>query len=121
VAEDQSKKIEELTARIAELESAVREVARPYSESVGHLFLFQDTVQKYFRLMDLYRLGQSVGAFYKSLQAAGMTNQEAFELTKEYLSTLSLDGLPEDNRRVPGGGEGMVREKIRHETEEGGK
>jgi DNA-binding transcriptional ArsR family regulator/uncharacterized coiled-coil protein SlyX len=55
VAEDQSKKIEELTARIAELESAVREVARPYSELVDQLSRFQDTVQKYFRLMDLYQ------------------------------------------------------------------
>jgi DNA-binding transcriptional ArsR family regulator len=55
VAEDQSKKIEELTARIAELESAVREVARPYSELVGQLSRFQDTVQKYFKLMELYQ------------------------------------------------------------------
>jgi hypothetical protein len=55
VAEDQDKKIEELTARIAELESAVREVARPYSELVEQLSRFQDTVQKYFRLMDLYQ------------------------------------------------------------------
>ena len=55
MAEDQSKKIEELTARIAELESAVREVARPYSELVDQLSRFQDTVQKYFRLMDLYQ------------------------------------------------------------------
>ena len=55
MAEDQSKKIEELTARIAELESAVREVARPYSELVDQLSRFQDTVQKYFKLMDLYQ------------------------------------------------------------------
>jgi hypothetical protein len=39
------------------------------------------------------RFGQSVAAFYKSLRSAGMTNQEAFELTKEYMSTLSLGGL----------------------------
>jgi DNA-binding transcriptional ArsR family regulator len=55
VAEDQSKKIEELTARISELENAVREVARPYSELVTQLSRFQDTVQKYFKLMDLYQ------------------------------------------------------------------
>ncbi len=55
MAEDQSKKIEELTARIAELESAVREVARPYSELVEQLSRFQDTVQRYFKLMDLYQ------------------------------------------------------------------
>ena len=55
MAEDQSKKIDELSARIAELESAVREVARPYSELVDQLSRFQATVQKYFRLMDLYQ------------------------------------------------------------------
>jgi DNA-binding transcriptional ArsR family regulator len=55
VAEDQGKKIEELTTRIAELESAVREVARPYSELVDQLSRLQDTVQKYFKLMDLYQ------------------------------------------------------------------
>jgi hypothetical protein len=55
VAEDPSKKIEELTARIAELESAVREVAKPYSELVDQLSRFQETVQKYFKLMDLYQ------------------------------------------------------------------
>ena len=55
MAEDQSKKIEELTARISELESAVQEVARPYSELVAQLSRFQDTVQRYFKLMDLYQ------------------------------------------------------------------
>lgn len=39
------------------------------------------------------KFGASVAAFYKSLRAAGMSNQEAFELTKEYMSTVSLGGL----------------------------
>lgn len=64
------------------------------------------------------RFGQSVAAFYKSLRAAGMTNQEAFELTKEYMSTLSLGGLLKMIVGSQTGGEGMIREKIRHEMEE---
>ena len=63
------------------------------------------------------KFGQSVAAFYKSLKTAGMTNQEAFELTKEYMSTLSLGGLLKMIVGSQAGGEGM-REKIRHEMEE---
>jgi hypothetical protein len=47
------------------------------------------------------KFGASVAGFYKSLKAAGMSNQEAFELTKEYMSTLSLGGLL---KMVMGGG-----------------
>jgi DNA-binding transcriptional ArsR family regulator/uncharacterized coiled-coil protein SlyX len=53
--EDQAKRIEELTKRITELEATISQVARPYSEVVHQLSMFQETVQKYFRLMDLYQ------------------------------------------------------------------
>jgi len=53
--EDQGKKIEELSKRIGELESSLRDVTRPYSELVGQLAQFQNIVQKYFRLLDLYQ------------------------------------------------------------------
>jgi DNA-binding transcriptional ArsR family regulator len=52
---EEAKRIEELTERIEELESTLRKVAEPYTELVHQLSLFQDTVQKYFRLMDLYQ------------------------------------------------------------------
>jgi len=56
VAEDeQAQKIEELSQRIAQLEDSLRQVAKPYSELVQQLSMFQDTVQRYFRLMDLYQ------------------------------------------------------------------
>jgi TolA-binding protein len=56
LAEDeQSKKLEELTQRIAELEESLHEVSRPYQELVAQLSMFQETVQRYFRLMDLYQ------------------------------------------------------------------
>ncbi len=64
------------------------------------------------------KFGQSVAAFYKSLKTAGMTNQEAFELTKEYMSTLSLGGLLKMIVGSQGGKDSMIREKIRHEMEE---
>ncbi len=56
LAEDeQSKKLEELTKRIAELEESLQAVSKPYTELVAQLSMFQDTVQRYFRLMDLYQ------------------------------------------------------------------
>lgn len=53
--EDQAKRIEELIKRITELEATINQVAKPYSELVHQLSMFQNTVQKYFRLMDLYQ------------------------------------------------------------------
>lgn len=52
---NEAKRIEELTERIAQLEAAFRQVSVPYSELVTQLANFQDTVGKYFRLMDLYQ------------------------------------------------------------------
>jgi DNA-binding transcriptional ArsR family regulator len=52
---EEAKRIEELSERIEELETTLRKVAEPYSELVRQLTMFQDTVQKYFRLMDLYQ------------------------------------------------------------------
>jgi predicted transcriptional regulator len=53
--EDQAKRIEELTRKVEELEEAVRQVARPYSELAEQLDRFQGTVRSYFRLLDLYQ------------------------------------------------------------------
>jgi hypothetical protein len=63
------------------------------------------------------KFGMAVAAFYKSLKAAGMSNQEAFELTREYMSTLSLGGLLKMIVGSQNGGEGF-REGFRHETDE---
>ena len=68
------------------------------------------------------KFGASVAGFYKSLKAAGMSNQEAFELTKEYMSSLSLGGLL---KMVAGGTvkndsgiRAEIRKEIRKEMEE---
>jgi DNA-binding transcriptional ArsR family regulator len=52
---DKDRRIEELSERIASLESSLREVTRPYSQLVEQLGQFQGIVQKYFRLLDLYQ------------------------------------------------------------------
>jgi len=39
------------------------------------------------------KFGESVAAFYKALMEAGMSKDQAFELTKEYMSNLSIGGM----------------------------
>jgi hypothetical protein len=39
------------------------------------------------------KFAMSVAAFYKALIAAGMTKDQAFELTKEYMGNMSLGGM----------------------------
>jgi hypothetical protein len=39
---------------------------------------------------------QAAATFYKELRAAGMDNQQAFELTQQYMSTLNLGKVIKD-------------------------
>lgn len=57
---EKDREIQELTDRIGRLEEALRDVARPYSELSAHISRFQDIVNKYFRLLDLYQKHGSI-------------------------------------------------------------
>ncbi len=48
------------------------------------------------------KYGQAVAGFYKSLKDSGMTDQQAYELTKTYMSSLDLAGVI--GKAVGGGG-----------------
>jgi hypothetical protein len=39
------------------------------------------------------KYGQAIAGFYKSLKDSGMTDQQAYELTKTYMSSLDLAGI----------------------------
>lgn len=39
------------------------------------------------------KFGTAVATFYKALTEAGMTNEQAFALTKEYMNNASLGGM----------------------------
>lgn len=39
------------------------------------------------------KYGKAVASFYKSLIDSGMTNEQAYELTQQYMSSLNLAGL----------------------------
>ena len=48
------------------------------------------------------KYGQAIAGFYKSLKDSGMTDQQAYELTKTYMSSLDLAGII---GKAVGGGE----------------
>ena len=39
------------------------------------------------------KYGEAVAGFYQSLKSAGMTDEQAFELTQQYMSSLNLPGM----------------------------
>ena len=39
------------------------------------------------------KFGVAVATFYKELKDAGMTDEQAFELTRQYMSTLNIGGM----------------------------
>jgi hypothetical protein len=53
-------------------------------ESIGKVFSNPENANQ---------IGKAVAQFYKELVAAGMTPQQAYDLTKEYMSSFSLGGL----------------------------
>ena len=53
-------------------------------ESIGKVFSNPENANQ---------IGKAVAQFYKELIAAGMTSQQAYDLTKEYMSSFSLGGL----------------------------
>jgi len=50
------------------------------------------------------KYGKAVAQFYKELKEAGMSDQEAFELTRQYMSIFSLGGAL--GKMMGGGGRG---------------
>lgn len=58
------------------------------------------------------KYGRAVASFYKELRDAGMTDQQAFEITKQYMSSLNIGGML--SKALGGFG----KEKESKETEE---
>ena len=54
------------------------------------------------------KYGQAVAGFYKALKDSGMTDEQAFELTKQYMSPMNLGGLIGKAMRREGGGPGLA-------------
>ena len=54
------------------------------------------------------KYGQAVAGFYKALKDSGMTDEQAYELTKQYMSAMNLGGLIGKAMRGEGGGPGLA-------------
>ena len=52
------------------------------------------------------KYGQAVAGFYKTLKDSGMTEQQAYELTKQYMSAMNLPGVIGEAIRGRGEGHG---------------
>ncbi len=66
------------------------------------------------------RFGVAVAIFYKELKTAGMTDEQAFELTRQYMSTLNIGGV---FSRFAGAGHnhgppGFIKKEIERHAEE---
>ncbi len=52
------------------------------------------------------KYGEAVAGFYKTLKDSGMTDEQAYELTKQYMSAMNLPAMI---GQAVGGGEGRGR------------
>jgi len=67
------------------------------------------------------KYGQAVANFYKTLRDSGMTDEQAFRLTEQYMSSLNLGKIIEQavgrTEKESSWGEGDLSEKIRRRVE----
>jgi hypothetical protein len=89
-AEPRSEKMAEGKDEMPDPEQ-LRQIFQVIGESVPELL---DKITKIlYSAAEGERFGQSVAAFYKALVAAGMSKDQAFTLTKEYMNNVSLGGM----------------------------
>ena len=84
---------EEDVEKIKEILQVVSEKIPALLNSLTDVLYGKESAAKY---------GQAIAGFYKSLKDSGMTDQQAFELTKTYMSSLDLAGIV--GKAVGGGG-----------------
>lgn len=69
----------------------LKEVMEVISETVPDLL--EKITKVLYDAQEGEKMGQAVAAFYKALVESGMSNEQAFGLTKEYMSSMSLGGM----------------------------
>ena len=97
----------------------MRQIFEVLTESVPELL---DKITKVlYGAQEGEKFGVSVAAFYKALKDAGMTNDQAFALTKEYMNNISIGGIL---KNIVGGGRAgdeigaAIRDKVRREMDD---
>ena len=69
------------------------------------------------------KYGEAVAGFYKNLKESGMTDEQAFELTKQYMSAMNLPSMLGEAMRGRGKGRGpgfafKIKSRGEHHGEE---
>ncbi len=69
----------------------MKEIFKVIKEDVPELL---DRITKIlYNAQEAEKFGMSVATFYKALKDAGMTNEQAFELTRKFMDNTSLGGM----------------------------
>ena len=104
------KKHERDAEQVKEILTVVSEKIPALLNSLADVLYGKDQSVKY---------GQAVAGFYKTLKDSGMTDDQAYELTKQYMSAMNLGGMIGSALRGGGRGAGMAV-KLRKD-EQGGE
>ena len=67
--------------KIKEILNVVSEKVPKLLRELSHILYGEEEAKQF---------GTAVATFYKELKEAGMTDEQAFELTRQYMSTLNL-------------------------------
>ena len=85
--------VEEDVEKVKEILQVVSEKIPALLNSLTDVLYGSESAEKY---------GKAIANFYKSLKDSGMTDEQAYELTKTYMSSLDLAGII--GKAVGGGG-----------------
>ncbi len=91
----------------------LREIFKVLSDTVPELLEYLAKVMYGAKESEEY--GKAVANFYKALKDAGMSNEQAFQLTREYMSNMSLGNIM---RGMTGPGSEIDRKMREHAKEE---
>lgn len=100
----------------------LKELFKVLSDSVPQLL--ENITKVLYEAKSGEEFGKAVAGFYQAMVSAGMSKEQAFALTKEYMSNLSIGGLLKGITSGATGGRGeesdigkRINEKIRKEME----
>ena len=96
----------------------LKEVMSVLSETVPGLL--ESITNVMYKSQEGEKMGEAVGSFYSALVKSGMDSDQAFQLTKEYMSSMSLGGLIKGITGQKGGHDDIgsaIKDKIKKEME----
>jgi len=95
----------------------LKEVMEVISETVPELL--EKITRILYDSQEGEKMGKAVAAFYSALVESGMSNEQAFTLTKEYMSSMSLgsmiSGITSHHEHDHGDVDEAIKERIKRE------